>query len=169
MTQSLTLQTPDLLAALKTFDLFEGVDDATLRQLAAHSRIVEYSEPKCIFRENDLSEHVYLIMSGLVDLVICRPDVGCRRLMQLGAGELLGWSPLVQRPRLSASAIVSERITAIEIDAAQIARLNQENPEFFCNFMSHVARIVAQRLSATRLQMLDMCGVRLPEVQIESD
>lgn len=169
MTETLTLQTSDTVAALKAFSLFEGIDDNSLRQLAAQSEIVEFSARQRIFSENDLAEYVYFIISGRVSLVICRPNVGRRQLMQLGAGELLGWSPLVRRPRLSASAIASEPTTAIKVSAAQITELNEQNPKFFCSFMSHVARIVADRLSATRLQVLDMCGVRLPEIQIESD
>lgn len=169
MIETLTLPTSDTQAALKAFDLFEGVDEKTLRQLAAQSEIVEFSERECIFRENDLAEYVYFIISGRVSLVICRRDVGCRQLTQLGAGELLGWSPLVQRRRLSASAIVSERTTAVRINAAQITNLKERNPAFFCNFMSRVARIVAQRLAATRLQILDMCGLHLPEFPIDSD
>ena len=37
MIETLTLPTSDTQAALKAFDLFEGVDEKTLRQLAAQS------------------------------------------------------------------------------------------------------------------------------------
>ena len=47
--------------------------------------------------------------------------------------------------------------------------VNRDNPEFGFEFMHRVAMALAQRLSATRLQLLDMSGFQLPDVQIESD
>jgi hypothetical protein len=35
--------------------------------------------------------------------------------------------------------------------------------------MHRAAQVLAQRLGATRLQLLDMTGQRLPEVVLESD
>jgi len=169
MTETMTLPLADTLAALQTLELFEGINEQTLMQVAAESEIVEFADRDWIFRENDLAKHVYFLLSGRVALVICRPNAGCRELMALGAGELLGWSPLVQRPRFSAAAVVRERTRAIRIDADKLTKLNEQDPKFFCNFMSRVANIVAQRLTATRQQVLEMCGIRLPEIAIESD
>ena len=44
-----------------------------------------------------------------------------------------------------------------------------QNPAFGFHFMHRVACTLADRLSGTRLQLLEMCGVHLPDVALESD
>ena len=161
--------TSDIRAALQDLELFAAADEIVLASLAEGSELIEFSEHEWMFREHDPAEFIYLVVSGNVSLVTCRPVVGCRQLTELGPGELLGWSPLAQRPRLSASAVATEPVTLLKINLKTITQLKEQNPAFFCEFLQRVIEIVAQRLSATRVQILDMCGVRLPEVQIESD
>ena len=48
-------------------------------------------------------------------------------------------------------------------------KLCAEDPEFGFEFMRRAAQVLAERLAATRMQLLEMGGVRLPEVAIESD
>ncbi len=169
MVTTISHPSSDIHAALQKLELFVAADEDLLAILAEGSELIECSENGWIFREHDPAEFIYFVVSGKVSLVTCRPVVGCRQLTELGPGELLGWSPLAQRPRLSASAVATEPVTLLKIDLATITQLKDQSPEFYCEFLQRVIEIVAQRLSATRVQILDMCGVRLPEVQIESD
>ena len=59
--------------------------------------------------------------------------------------------------------------TAIAINGQEVLKLCKDDPEFGFEFMHRAARVLAERLAATRLQLLEMGGVRLPEVAIESD
>ena len=104
-----------------------------------------------------------------VSLVICAPGVGCRQLMRVGKGELVGWSPLVGQSRLSDTARTLSPTEAIAIDGQQILDLCTEHPEFGFAFMHRAAQTLASRLAATRLQLLTMSGIQLPEVQIDTD
>ena len=58
---------------------------------------------------------------------------------------------------------------ALAINAEAAIALCREDPEFGFEFMHRVAMVLAERLTATRLQLLKHCGGQLPEVQIESD
>ena len=162
-------ESTELLAALKDVELFQGVADDILQEIASQAKIVEFQAGDQIFRENDRADNVYALIQGAVSLVICRPNVGCRQLVTLGAGELLGWSPLVNRERLSATAEVREPARVIEIPGKHIAQVCRDNPAFFGEFMQRVAQIVSDRLNATRLQLLELSGIHLPESAIESD
>ena len=51
------------------------------------------------FTSIDESKNVYVIINGRVSLAIFDPKGGARELMQVGDGELVGWSPLVGRRR----------------------------------------------------------------------
>ena len=75
----------------------------------------------------------------------------------------MGWSPLVGRPRLSDTATTVTPTKAIVFDAAQLLKLCDEDREFGYQFMSRMAQVLAQRLSATRMQLLHDWGRNLPD------
>ncbi len=160
---------PTILEMLRSVTFFSGIADGHLEELAKIARAVEFPARHEIFREHDTAEDVYVIISGEVSLVICEPSVGCRQLMEVGAGGLVGWSPLVGRHRLSDTARTMSPTTAVAINGEKALALCSADPEFGCEFMHRTAIALAERLSATRLQLMKMSGFQLPDAQIESD
>lgn len=160
---------PTILERLRNIEFFQGIADEDLEQLAKIARHVEFPSQHDIFREHDTAKEVYVITSGEVSLVICEPGVGCRQLMQVGAGGLVGWSPLVGRHRLSDTAHTLEPTEAIAINGEEVLALCRADPPFGFEFMHRTAIALAERLSATRLQLMKISGFQLPNVQIESD
>lgn len=158
-----------ILELLRGVSFLHDIADEHLERLAAISRKVEFPARKEVFHEHDSAEDVFLITRGRVSLVICAPKVGCRQLMEVGAGELISWSPLVARARLSDSAQTLVPTTVIAINGKAALELCAADPVFGFEFMRRAAQVLAERLAATRLQLLEMGGVRLPEVAIESD
>ena len=158
-----------ILELLRRVNFLHDIADEHLERLAEISRTVEFAARKEVFRENEPAEDVFLVISGRVSLVTCAPKIGCRQLMEVGPGELFSWSPLVSRARLSDSAQTLVPTKAIAINGQEVLQLCKDNPEFGFEFMHRTARVLAERLAATRLQLLEMGGVRLPEVAIESD
>ena len=159
----------EILESLRTVEFFHDIDEEHLKRVSAISRFVEFTAQQDIFHEDELAKDVYAIISGKVSLVICTPEAGCRQLMVAADGDLIGWSPVVGRHRLSDTAHTLAPTKAIAIDGPGILALSEQHPEFGFEFMKRVAQVLAERLSATRMQILDICGVRLPEVVLESD
>lgn len=160
---------PTVFDLLRDIEFFQGIADGHLERLAEISKPVEFPAQKVIFREHDVAKDVFVIISGQVSLIICEPSVGCRQLMQVGAGDLVGWSPLVGRPRLSDTARTLTPTKAIAIAGDQALALCNEDPQFGFDFMHRTAIALSERLNATRMQLLKMSGFQLPDVQIESD
>jgi CRP-like cAMP-binding protein len=63
---------------------------------------------------------------------------------------------------MTATARVLEPTTLLLIDAKQLAALCEHNPRFGYEFMRRTALVLSQRLSATRLQLLDIYHHELP-------
>jgi CRP-like cAMP-binding protein len=122
-----------------------------------------------IFRENEAAKDVFLITSGKVALVICESGLGCRKIMEVKAGDLIGWSPLIDRPRLSDSARTLTSATAIAFDGEKLLELCEKNPLFGYQFMRRTAKVLSDRLAAIRWQLVDLHGTNLPRVALESD
>jgi CRP/FNR family transcriptional regulator, cyclic AMP receptor protein len=159
----------ELISALRGVEFFEGFADEHLKRVAAISQHVEFPAHHVIFHEDERAKEVYVILSGRVSLVYCAPRVGCRQLMEVGPGELVGWSPLVGRARLSDSAQTLTPTAAIAMDGERILALCEENPRFGFEFMHRAAQTLASRVNATREQLFKLNGALLPEVQLESD
>jgi CRP/FNR family transcriptional regulator, cyclic AMP receptor protein len=159
----------DLAKTLRELEFFQGIAADHLDRLAAISRLVEFPAQHAIFHEDEPANDVYFITEGRVSLAICAPKVGCRQLMEVGKGELIGWSPLVGRMRLSDTAQTLTPAQAIAMDGERVLALCAENPRFGFEFMRRAAETLAERLNATRMQLFKMGGMLLPQVQIETD
>ncbi len=160
---------PAILDTLRGVEFFQEIADEHLHRVAEIARPVEFPANSEMFHEHDIAKDVYVIVSGQVSLVICQPKVGCRQLMQVGDGEFVGWSPLVGRAHLTDTAHTLTAVKALAFDAEALLAQCSADPKFGLEFMQRVAVALAQRLSATRLQLLKLSGMALPAIQIESD
>lgn len=161
--------TDQIFEELRKLEFFQGMPDEHLQQVASISRHAEFPAHHDVFREYEPAKEVFMITQGKVSLVICAPTVGCRQLMEVGPGELMGWSPLVGQSRLSDTARTLAATKAIAIDGERLLAFCTQEPRFGFELMHRVAKTLTKRLNATRLQLLKMSGLQLPEVQIESD
>jgi CRP-like cAMP-binding protein len=143
---------------LRQFRFLQEIDDEHLSRLAAIARLVEFPAGKVLYREGQMLSNIYLILSGSVSIEICAAGIGCRRIMTVSDGDLLGISPAVGQTRSTGTTRTLAPTKAIELNASQMLTLCEHNPRFGYEFMRQVAVAVSQRLNATRLQLLDVFG-----------
>ncbi len=139
-------------------------------QLPAHilASLADASEPRSLgprcslFREGAENAELFLIRSGRVALEMNVLGRGVVRLITLGPGEMVGWSALLDQGKMTTSAITLEEVEAIAISGEKLRVLSEQNAEFGFQLMRRMARALATRLVATRLQMIDMFSVTDP-------
>jgi CRP-like cAMP-binding protein len=153
---------------LSQHDFFQGLDKRYLAQLATMCRIVEFDIHTKIFEEFERARETYFILEGRISLAICDGS-GCRLIAVIGKGDLMGWSPLVGRSRLFDTARTASNVRALAFDGQELIQFCEKNPAFGFEFMRRAAQVLADRLSATRVQLLELSGVHLPEFPLESD
>lgn len=158
-----------LAESLRGLNIFSDVAVDHLTKLAQLCEEVTFPVDTNIFHQHDKAVDVYLILEGQVSLVICDPKVSCRQIGVVGPGEMIGWSPVLERRLLSDTARTTTQVTAIRIDGEKLVNFCRDNPEFGFEFMRRTAMAIAERLSGTRIQLLEVHGIHLPEIQIESD
>lgn len=154
----------NLVDKFREIGFLQGVADEHLAQLAAVARFIELPEAKVIFRQGEPAAHIFVVISGKVSLELCAPGVGCRRILTVGEGELLGWSPVLEQTKLTATARTMTPVEAIEISSGQIITMCEHDPRFGYVLMRRVALSLAKRLNATRMQLLDVFGSEMPSV-----
>jgi CRP/FNR family cyclic AMP-dependent transcriptional regulator len=148
----------DVATALRSLRLLQAFPEELLAPLVAIATVESYPAGAVIFRQGDLARTSYLIVEGNVALEICAPGVGCKRILTVTSGELLGWSPVLEQEHLTATARTLAPTRVVAVDGRQILALCEHNPRFGYEFMKRAALALARRLSATRLQLLDVYG-----------
>ena len=145
--------------------------EENLERLADFCREVELPARTFLFEEYQRAKEVYVILSGEVSLAICEPKDSCRQIAVVGEGDLVGWSPLVGRTRLSDTAFTLKPVRVLVFDGEELLAFCAANPSIGFEFMRLAACALALRLSGTRLQLMEMCGTSLPkyEYQPETD
>lgn len=148
---------------LRNLSFLHDVGDADLCHIAALAEVKELPENTVVFREGDTPPHIYLVAEGRVALEVRAPR-GLVRIHTVGPGELLGWSPLLDSGPMTATARTLSPCRLVALHAMQIRALCAHNARLGVEFMRRVALALARRLSATRLQLLDVYRQELPVV-----
>jgi CRP/FNR family transcriptional regulator, cyclic AMP receptor protein len=151
-----------ILEILRGLRFLHGVGDEVLSTIASVAELREVPAGTVVFREGQSEAHIYLVVTGGVALEIRLTGRDAKRIQTVGPGELLGWSPVLGQISMTATARVVEATKLIAVDATQLATLCEHNPKFGYEFMKRTALALATRLSATRLQLLDVYGHQLP-------
>lgn len=145
-----------VMSALKSIEFGQFMETQHLEKLASMSKLVWFSADEEIFREGDVEDTVYLILEGQVSVEIYVPGKGRVTVLTLGPGQLLGWSPLFAGNPNTASGRTTIRTRAIAIDAHRLRIMCQIDHELGCAIGWRIAEVIAGRLRATRLQLLDI-------------
>jgi CRP-like cAMP-binding protein len=159
----------DLLQILRDIHFLHDFPDDFLEPLASVASLKTCGPGAIVFREGQKEPSLYLIVKGSVSLEFCTPGVGCKRFQTIGTGELLGWSPILGLAEMTATARVLEPTTLLILDARQLVTLCEHNPRFGYEFMRRTALALSQRLSATRLQLMDIYRHDLPVIPEEEE
>jgi CRP-like cAMP-binding protein len=147
-----------IVETLRQIAFLDGITDEQLEQIAAIAILEDFPAGHVIFREGGPATDVFLIADGSASLEICSPGTGCRRILTVSHGELLGWSPLLELARLTATARALTPATAIRIPAGPALALCEGDPRLGYELMRRTAMALAKRLSAARLQLLNLYG-----------
>src|SRR5215470_11642696 len=93
-----------VLEALRAVRFFDGIPEAEHLRLASLGRLEEYEPDDVLFRQGQRHGSVFVVTEGEVALDIRVPEHGARWFQTVGPGQLLGWSPILGKPPLTASA-----------------------------------------------------------------
>jgi CRP-like cAMP-binding protein len=143
---------------LREHEFTRGMAPEHLTLIAGCGRNVVLTPGSWAFREGDPADTFWLLRAGRVALEVHSPTAGGLVVETLGEGEVLGWSWLFPPHRYAFDARVVEPTRAIAFDGACLRGKAERDPVLGYELMKRVARVFTQRLTATRLQLLDMYG-----------
>lgn len=145
-----------ILQQLQQSTLGAVLDNAHLAELA--KIVVPVDEPSGtnLFKEGSTANALWVVCSGSIALDVQVPGRRAVRVLTLGTRDLLGWSALAGDGSMTTTATVIEDAQLLRLPAQQLKELCVADHTLGYAVMGNIARALANRLCATRLQLLDV-------------
>jgi CRP-like cAMP-binding protein len=141
---------------LRELNFAADLPEQVLDELAPVAAVVEFAAGEAIFQEGAENHFLYVVERGRVGLDMYVPGRGRTRVLSLGPGDVLAWSALLGDGVMTVSATALENTRAIALPGRRMLELCSANHEIGFCLMHRMAMALAQRLVATRLQLLDL-------------
>jgi CRP-like cAMP-binding protein len=148
----------DSLLAAHPF--FQDLSQPHIQLISGCASNVHFDAGQFVFREGEDADQFYVIRHGKVSLEIFAPDRGALTIQTLGVGDVLGCSWLFPPYKWQFDARALELTRATALDGTCLRTKCEEDYELGYRLGQRFARVVMQRLQATRLQLLDVYGVQ---------
>lgn len=147
---------PNNATLLTDLGLANQLSDTDLAALARLAVLLNVEAGETIFREGERHPFAYWVVKGQVSLEMASSGNMMQSLLTLADGDLLAWSDLLARRRMTAAARTLQPTLLLQFETNALLKLCEQNHEIGYRLMQHIAGQLAQRLVATRLQMLDL-------------
>jgi CRP/FNR family transcriptional regulator, cyclic AMP receptor protein len=145
-------------AVLADVPLFEGLAPDVVALLAGCGSNVRFAAGETLFREGGAADTFFLVRHGRVALELFVPARGPVVIETLGAREVVGWSWLFPPYRWQFDARAVSLVRATAFDGACVREKCAADPALGYDLMGRFARVMIERLQATRLRLLDVYG-----------
>ena len=143
---------------LRDHPFLKGLEPEYLALLAGCATNVRFGEGSFLFREGGPADRCFLIREGKVALEIAASGRGSIIVQTLAAGDVAGFSWLLEPHRWQFDARAIEPVRAVALDGVCLRGKCADDPRLGFELMRLFARLAVQRLQATRLRLLDVYG-----------
>lgn len=142
-------------ATLGAEPFLRGMPSRYLERLAEAATDVVVPARHRIFEEGGYATGFWLIRSGPVVLDVHVPGHGLAVVETLGMGDVLGWSWLLPPYQWTLGAITTGPSEVFGFDGARVRTLLDGDPQFAYELTRRFLAVLANRLQATRVRLLD--------------
>ncbi len=145
--------TTDLLSQ---FDLFKGLPDTLLKDIAGLAEELSVKKGEFIFHEGGKADKLHFLVNGSIAFRVkltSRPESITVSFVS-SPYQSFGWSGIVAPHHYTSSAECDEDSNLLTISAAPFLKLLEENPASGFKIMQRIAEIIADRLRNSRQALL---------------
>jgi CRP/FNR family transcriptional regulator, cyclic AMP receptor protein len=147
-----------LETVLRAHPFLSGLAEHHLLSLVGCAKNVRFQDGDFLCREGEQADYFYLIREGEAALDIRLPERGGIRVDTLGPDDILGWSWLVAPYVWHFDARAVGGVRALVLDGLCLRKKSEEDHDLGYELLKRFAPLIEQRLTATRLQLLDVYG-----------
>jgi len=134
----------------------KGLEPKYLKLIVGCASNVRFNAGQYLFREGEEANQFYMIRQGKVAVQISAAQRGVIAVQTIGEGDILGWSWLIPPYRWRFDARALELTRAIALDGKCLRTKSEEDHDLGYELLKRFSSVIAERLEATRLQLLDI-------------
>ena len=151
-----TLVTHGLELVLARLPFFAEFSQPHIDLLAGCAGNVRFADGRYLFREGAPAEEFYVLREGRVAIEVATPEHGAIVLQTVEAGAVLGYSWLIPPHRWGFDGRAIGQVRALALDGTCLRGKCEEDHDLGYEMMKRFARVMVERLAATRLQLMDL-------------
>lgn len=140
----------DEVGMLRQVPLFSGVAPAKLKLLAFTSDRVTYAPGQLLFRQGDVGDAAYVVLSGKAEVMVNSP-AGQIKVAEVDPNSIVGEIAILCNVSRTATVRATTAVEALRIRKDHFLRLLGEYPEMTVEIM----RVLADRLSHTTAELTE--------------
>jgi CRP-like cAMP-binding protein len=141
---------------IKNLRFAEDFDEGDIQKVLDISSIKEFSVKEPLFEEYEEVHELFILIEGSVVLGLNVPKKGKISFTSVHKGHVFSWSALFPPHISTASAVASTPVKVLSIPSADLLKLFESDTQFGFRFMRMIAKTISQRLSDTRLQLVNV-------------
>lgn len=143
---------------LRSLPIFKIFNDAEMKLLVGCASNAVFNTDQYIFREGEEANTFYIIRHGRAIVEVFSPWQGPICIQTCTESDVLGWSWLIAPYRWRFDAKATEQTRVIALDGKCLRSKCENDHSLGFKMMQIFSEIMAERLDATRLQLLDIYG-----------
>lgn len=152
----------DIHALLGEHPFFAPLEPADRELIAGCGTNVVFPAGSVIAREGDAADRFYVLRDGRVAIEVHAPGRGPLVVATADAGDVVGWSWLVPPHRWRFDVRAVTDVHAVALDGACLRAKCDQDPALGYRLLRRFSGVVADRLEATRIRLLDLYGAPAP-------
>lgn len=134
----------------------QGMPADMIEKLAEMAREVSLEPDAIVFRAGEESRDFFLVISGSLSVELSTP-VYAINIQTLTAGDAFGWSALL-RDSTHFQVRAREKSLVLCLDGERLLEACRQDPCLGAEIYRRLAEVVAHRLRATEVRLLEFCG-----------
>jgi CRP/FNR family transcriptional regulator, cyclic AMP receptor protein len=143
---------------LTSHSVFKSFNDTEVKLLVGCASNAVFNKDQHIFHEGEEANIFYVIRHGRVMVEVFSPWQGPICIQTCTDGDVLGWSWLIPPYKWRFDARATEQTRLIALDGKCLRSKCENDHGLGFKIMQIFTEIMAERLDATRLQLLDVYG-----------
>ena len=144
---------------IKKTRIFSEFGDDIAEKIIGFSEIKEFRVKEVIIEEYQELTELFILVEGMVIIGINTPKKGRINLNTISPGRLFSWSAMFPPYISTAFAMATQPVKVLAIKSAKLMKMVEENPAFGIKFMSIICQTLSQRLTDTRLQLVNIISL----------
>jgi CRP-like cAMP-binding protein len=127
-------------------DLFKGISRQVIDKIVGVAIEEVCPSGMTLFEQGDEARHFFILEEGNIDIYVGQPEGGGLHFTAKNAGDVFGWSAMVQPHVFTANGRCMTDARIIKIPRSDLHGILQQHPRDGFIIMQRLAGLIAQRL-----------------------